>query len=140
MSKLIEQIKRHKRLRLKPYRCTAGKLTIGYGRNLDDRGITLEEAERMLGEDIGQAINDAIRYVGIYAWKKLDEVRQGVIINMAFNLGLGRLSKFVRLKAALLEGDWERAAQSIEDSLLYRQTGRRGKELAKQMRTGEWQE
>jgi lysozyme len=140
MSKLIDQLKRHEGLELKPYRCTAGKLTIGYGRNLYDRGITLDEAESLLVYDTHLATEDAMRYVdNDYAWEELNEARQAVIINMAFNLGLGRLSKFVRLKAALLEGDYERAAQSMEQSLWYKQVGRRSKELVKQMKTGEWE-
>ena len=43
-------IKKHEGLSLKPYKCTAGKLTIGYGRNIEDKGISQEEAERFLDD------------------------------------------------------------------------------------------
>ena len=52
MNRIKAQLVRHEGLRLKPYRCTAGKLTIGIGRNLDDRGISLKEAYAMLERDI----------------------------------------------------------------------------------------
>ena len=52
MSNLIEQLKRHEGKRLFPYHCTANKLTIAYGRNLDDVGVTEEEAELMLVNDV----------------------------------------------------------------------------------------
>jgi len=35
LDRILEQLVRHEGLRLKAYRCTTGKLTIGYGRNLD---------------------------------------------------------------------------------------------------------
>ena len=49
---MIRQLALHEGLRLKPYKCTSGALTIGYGRNLDARGITEAEAEMMLSHDI----------------------------------------------------------------------------------------
>ena len=57
---LIEQLMRHEGFRTKPYRCSAGKLTIGYGRNLDDKGITKAEAFMMLKNDIEEAYLDLI--------------------------------------------------------------------------------
>ena len=54
MSNLIAQLKRHESLELKPYKCTSGKLTIGVGRNLEDIGITEQEAELLLLNDIGR--------------------------------------------------------------------------------------
>jgi lysozyme len=52
MKKEIDLLKKHEGLRLKPYRCSADKLTIGYGRNLDDVGISEEEAEMLLLNDL----------------------------------------------------------------------------------------
>ena len=54
MESMIGMLKRHEGLRLKPYQDTIGKLTIGYGRNLDDRGISKEEAEYLLRNDISR--------------------------------------------------------------------------------------
>ena len=56
LERMKEQLLRHEGLRLKPYRCTAGKLTIGIGRNLDDCGISQKEAYALLDNDkIGRA-------------------------------------------------------------------------------------
>ena len=52
MNRIKAQLVRHEGLRLKPYRCTAGKLTIGIGRNLDDCGISQTEAYLLLENDI----------------------------------------------------------------------------------------
>ena len=85
MNRIKAQLVRHEGLRLKPYRCTAGKLTIGYGRNLDDRGISRKEAYAMLDRDIRdceQWLIDKIPDI----YNNLDEVRQSVLLNMCFNL------------------------------------------------------
>ena len=131
-----QMIKRHEGLRLKPYRDTVGKLTIGYGRNLEDVGISLEEAELMLEHDLDRAIQ-AAREV-IPGFDELDEVRQAVLVDMAFNLGRAGLGGFRRCRAALALGDFERAASEMLDSLWARQVGRRAEELAEMMRSGQW--
>ena len=58
MKRLIAMLQRHEGLRLKPYKCTAGKLSIGYGRNLDDMGISEVEAMVMLRHDIEQCYQE----------------------------------------------------------------------------------
>ena len=81
MNRIKAQLVRHEGLRLKPYRCTAGRLTIGIGRNLDDRGISQKEAYTMLERDIQdceQWLIDKIPEI----YNKLDEVRQSVLLNM----------------------------------------------------------
>ena len=129
-------VKRHEGLRLKPYKDTVGKLTIGYGRNLEDVGITLEEAELMLEHDLDRALKDAREVIA--GFDELDEVRQAVLVDMAFNLGRAGLAGFRNMRAALALGDFERAADEMLDSLWARQVGRRAQELADMMRSGEW--
>jgi len=118
------------------YRDTVGKLTIGYGRNLDDRGITRAEAEFMLDTDMHEAIADA---KSLPYWEKLDHVRQIVVCDMIYNLGLTKFRKFVKLGAALHLKDYTLAAHEMKDSKWYRQTERRAKVLVKAMQTGIWQ-
>ena len=132
----IDQIKRHEALRLKPYLCTAGKLTIGFGRNLDDRGITEAGAEYLLSNDI----EDFIKAVnGRWHWvEKLDEPRAWVMYNMAFNMGVVRLSGFKKFLSAVEAGDWVLAGKEMEDSDWFKQVGTRAVELQKQMITGEF--
>lgn len=136
---LIRQLKRHEGLSLKLYRCPAGYYTIGYGRNIEMNGITETEAESLLMNDVLTAAKDAETYLGLDLYEDLGEVRRAVIINMAFNLGLPKLMSFKRLKNALLERDFNLAADCMKQSLWFSQVKRRGAELVIQMRTNEWQ-
>ena len=88
---MIAQLRLHEGERLFPYKCTAGRLTIGVGRNLDDRGITAEESAYLLGHDIDDFGNGSRPSPWVL---ELDSVRQRVLLDMAFNLGLGGLLGF----------------------------------------------
>ena len=129
---LKAMLKKHEGFRGKPYRCTADKLTIGYGRNLDDVGITKEEAEYLLDNDIEQATFDALSIFPLL--KSYSETRQAVLINMVFNLGKTRFRGFKNFIKAVKSEDWERAAVEMEDSLWYKQVGKRAKELQEAIR------
>jgi lysozyme len=131
-----DQIKRDEGLRLHPYTCTANKLSIGYGRNLIDNGITEQEAEILLHGDIKIARQDAQVFAGIDVWSRLSPTRQAVIINMAFNLGLSRLRKFKRLHLNLANGRFDQAAVEMLDSRWASQVGHRAIRLADAMRLG----
>ena len=124
----------HEGLELKPYRCTAGKLTIGIGRNLDDVGITKEEALYLLNGDINRAVEEVERYL---PWvKTLDNVRMLVLVDMAFNMGILGLLKFKKMLAAVELGDYAKAADEMVSSKWYVQVGNRGRRLVLMMRTG----
>lgn len=131
----LDAVKIDEGLRLTPYICTEGKLTIGYGRNLDSIGITEEEANAMLLTDLVRAEADARVFVGA-VWPELSDVRQAVLINMSLNLGLTRLSKFIRFRASLQSQDWTAAAAEMLDSRWANQVGRRAMRLAEEMREG----
>lgn len=125
---MIDRIKKHEGLRLKPYRCTAGKLTIGYGRNLEDNGITEEEAHFLLMNDLEKSWDECCK---AFSWiSKMDKIRQGVIVELCFNMGLGRLKGFKKMLAACERGDYETASVEMLDSLWARQVGQRAKTLA----------
>ena len=135
MDRIKEQLVRHEGLRLKPYRCTAGKLTIGIGRNLDDSGISQSEAYVMLINDILNCEKQLqARIPDIY--NKLDEVRKSVLLNMCFNLGINGLLGFKNTLAFIQAGDWERAANNMLASKWAKQVGRRAIELSELMRKG----
>lgn len=123
-------------LRLKPYHCTAGKLTIGYGRNLEDVGITAEEAEMLLYNDLAAADRDLKRALPWVA--SLDAARQEALLDMAFNLGISRLLRFKKMLAALQEKDWEGAANQCLDSTYARQVGARAHRNAHALKHGVW--
>lgn len=126
----------HEGLKLKPYKCTAGKLTIGYGRNLEDRGITREEADYLLQNDIELATAQCQHEFDFF--DRLGEVRQAVLIDMCVNLGIAGLSKFVRTISLIKQGQYEMASDGMLQSLWAKQVGQRAVELATMMRTGKW--
>lgn len=129
---MIDRIKKHEGLRLKPYRCTAGKLTIGYGRNLEDNGITEEEAHFLLMNDLEKSWDECCK---AFSWiSQMDKIRQGVIVELCFNMGLGRLKGFKKMLAACERGDYEIASVEMLNSLWARQVGQRAKTLANIMK------
>lgn len=129
---LLERIKEHEGLRLKPYRCTAGKLTIGYGRNIEDRGISREEAEYLLVNDIANCKAQVLKE---FPWSVgLDNARREVLIEMCFQLGINRLSLFTKMLRALQSGNYAKAADEMLDSAWHKQTPKRAETLANIMR------
>lgn len=108
-------------LTVKPYKDQVGKLTIGYGRNLEDRGIRYSEAELMLANDIAEAEESLSKEFGFF-WGLSDE-RKAVMIDMYHNLGLSGLMKFQNMIAAIRVKDWDRAAHEIQDSRYWEQVG-----------------
>ena len=114
-------------LELKPYRCTANKLTIGVGRNLDDVGITRDEAIYLLNNDIArvkQALSENMIFKG------LDDNRQAALINMAFQLGVRGCFNFRRMWDALERKDWQAAHDEALNSAWAKQTPKRAKRIA----------
>lgn len=112
LERIKEQLVRHEGLRLKPYRCTAGKLTIGIGRNLDDCGISQTEAYVLLENDIQNCEKQLLDEIP-EIYNGLDEVRKSVLLNMCFNLGIGGLLEFNNTLTFIASGDWERAANGM---------------------------
>lgn len=134
IGKAAQLIKKHEGLKLKPYKCTSGKLTIGYGRNLDDNGITGSEAEALLYNDVQNCYAECVKFL---FWNTLNEARQAVLLDMCFNLGISRLKGFKKMLAALKGGDYEKVAKEMLDSKWAFQVKKRATELAEIMKTGE---
>lgn len=121
-----------------PNKPLKGYITVGVGINIDKRGGGLlpEEIDFLLKNRIRLAREELIR---AQPWiERLDPVRQAVLINMTFNMGLARLSGFVNTLKAAARSDWEATAAHMLDSLWAVQVGPRATRLAEQMRTGEW--
>lgn len=132
--RLRELLIKHEGLSLKPYRCTAGKLTIGVGRNLDAIGITRGEAMLLLSNDIDRVLKEATVH---FPWfNSLCPARQDVVVSMIFNLGLDGFKKFKNTINAIQSGDFEKAASEMLSSKWADQVGDRDLELAKMMRQG----
>ena len=131
---LKERIIKHEGLRLKPYRCTAGKLTIGVGRNIEDNGISKEEADFMLMNDIAQCYKELQQN---FPWEKdLSPRRRGVLVEMIFNLGITRFKQFKNMLLACQMGDFEKAANEALNSAWHKQVGKRAEVLAQVLKEG----
>lgn len=121
--RVVEVVKSHEGLSLKPYYCTAGKLSIGYGRNLEDNGITQQEAEQMLMQDLNLAMQDVYRVLPDVP--RYPEQVQTVLIDMMFNLGMSRFKTFKRFITAIEAGDYSKAIEEMRDSKWYTQVPNR---------------
>ena len=152
MQKLVE----HEGLRLQVYEDSLGIATIGIGRNLEDRGITPEELEWMdipnmdtiyeYGISEADAMYLAQNDVQIVeeellrshpCVENLDAVRQLILVDMAFNMGVPRLGKFKKMWAAIHENNFDEAAKEMLDSRWANQVKSRSTKLAHAMHTGE---
>lgn len=113
------------------YKCPAGYLTIGYGRNIEKRGISKEEAEFMFQNDYNNAIKD-LRTLLVKNSIDIVNIPQDVLFaltDMMFNMGYERLSKFKKLLYELKKGSYEGVAREMKDSKWYTQAGNRSKKL-----------
>lgn len=125
-------IKSDEGLRLMPYRCTAGKLTIGYGRNIEDRGITRDEAEYLLENDIKEAEKQADKLVNDFFG--LNDNRKIVLVSMVFQMGYTGISNFKKTIKAINDQDFETASIEMLNSKWARQTPNRAKRLSEMMK------
>ncbi len=125
----------HEGLRLKPYRDTAGKLTIGVGRNLDDVGLTRAEALFLLAGDIA-AVRGALDRRWPW-WRAMDPVRRDVLTELAFNLGASGLASFKDFLGLLKTGAFAAAASDLLGTQWAGQVGDRAQQLAVLLRTGQ---
>lgn len=134
--KLVDQLIRDEGEVHHLYKCSAGKWTIGIGRNLEDNGISHEESVFLLQNDLKRTYNE-LR--SAFDWfERLSIVRASVLINMCFNLGSVRLGTFKKTLRHIEYEEWEYAAREMLDSKWARQVGKRAVRLSEQMRSGKW--
>jgi len=139
IDKLAIELTQEEGKRNKPYLDTKGIPTIGVGRNLRDVGLFDDEINLMLKNDIQRSINDLDKYLPW--WRKMDEVRQRVLCNLCFNMGIGNSKKgllsFVNTLSYMMKGNYEAASQGMKNSKWYSDVGpNRGGKLVDMMRTG----
>ncbi|MBX9804596.1 MAG: glycoside hydrolase family protein [Alphaproteobacteria bacterium] len=120
-------------LKLKPYRDSVGKLTIGVGRNLDDEGITEAEALYLLNNDIQRVETEL---ASVQYFPQLSDIRQRVLIEMTFNMGRSGVMEFKEMWSAIEAQDWNGAADAMLNSEWANEVGQRAVRLATCMRTG----
>ena len=130
--RLAQQLLTDEGLRLKPYRCTAGKLSIGVGRNLDDRGITEAEALMLLQNDINAFWGQLV--VSMPWVLTAPEPVQEALLNMCFNMGLGGLLQFKTTLGFIRDREYGQAADAMLQSKWAGQVGARAQRLATMVR------
>ena len=133
--RLAAQLRLHEGVEHKPYKCTAGYLTIGVGRNIEERGLSDDEIDYLLNNDVNIATDELVATFDWYA--DLDPIRQRVVVDMVFNLGMPRFKQFQNMIAAIEAGDWMEASDEMMDSRWAQQVGLRASRLAEMMETGE---
>jgi lysozyme len=130
---VIREIKRDESFRAKPYKDTVGKLTIGYGRNLDDVGISKREALELLRYDVFVANRELLSFPW---YDSLTSCRKRALLNMMYNLGFTRFNKFKKMIKAFKIGDYNLAADEALDSKWAKQVGSRADRIAELIRQG----
>jgi lysozyme len=154
---LLEELVKHEGLRLQVYQDTLGIDTIGVGRNLKDRGISKEELDELdiptidhvyeygiteadamlLAENDVQIVEEELLRAHPCV-EDLDAVRQLVLVDMAFNMGVPRLCKFKKMWNAIHENKFDAASKEMLDSRWANQVKSRSVKLANAMHNGEF--
>jgi lysozyme len=153
----IEELIKHEGLKLQVYKDTLGIDTIGIGRNLEDRGISQEELDDLdipnmdviyeygiteadavyLAQNDVQIVEDELLRAHPCV-DRLDSVRQLILMDMAFNMGVPRLCKFQKMWNAIHEEKYDVAAKEMLDSRWANQVKSRAIKLANAMHNGEF--
>lgn len=131
---LIKQLRIDEGVRKHPYLCTAKKLTIGVGRNLDDVGLSDDEIDYLLANDIKRveaALDKALPW-----WRQMTDRRQQALANFCFNVGIGTVLTFKNTLAFLKAGDYDRAADNLLLSKYAKQVGQRAVRVSQMIREG----
>ena len=105
------------------YECQSGYMSIAHGRNLEQRGITKEEANYLLQNDIDIALKELSGIIKNF--EKLPNKVKLVLIDMHYNLGLSKLLGFEKMLDAIDQRDFEKAAEELLDSRYAQQVKRR---------------
>lgn len=139
-AELTAQLRRDEGEKLHAYQDHLGYWTIGVGRLIDPRkggGISRAESAMLLANDIDQTMRELLRrepWIGT-----LSLPRQGVLINMAFQMGVDGLLKFKNTLKMIEQGEYEKASEAMLQSLWAQQTPNRAYRLSRQMRLDAWE-
>lgn len=104
-----------------PYKCSAGQITIGIGRNLTDNGLSEDEIEYLFEHDMMRVEAEAISEFGDKRWESFSLKVKLVILDMLFNMGLSRFKTFKKMIKALKQFNWREASEELRNSRYFRQ-------------------
>jgi len=140
IEQLTAQLRRDEGTMATAYKDSMGWLTIGVGRLIDSRkpgaGLRPDEIDYLLKNDIADRVQALQKALPWFA--KLDQARQGVLINMAFQMGTAGLLAFRQTLGLVRDGRYAEASEQMMKSKWAEQTPARARRLAEQMKTGEW--
>jgi len=102
-----------------PYRDTVGKLSIGIGRNLTDRGLLPSEIEFLFLNDIAIVEHDLDCFLPW--WRLRPETVQRALVNLCFNMGIIKLLKFKNTLRCIELGQYGAAVANLKKSLWFKQ-------------------
>lgn len=139
ISELTKQLRADEGVVSHAYQDHLGYWTIGVGRLIDKRkggGLRPFEIDYLLRNDIEDRINELTKRLPWF--QNLDDARRGVLLNMSFQMGVDGLMQFRNTLEMIKQGDYDKAADGMLNSLWARQTPERAKRLSIQMRTGAW--
>ena len=136
------EIKRHEGEVLKIYEDSLGYKTLGIGHLCQPEDpeyawevgtkVSQEVVDMYYEQDFKKHYQETVHVYGSYEdFQNLPEPIQRVLVNMCFNLGGTRFSKFKNMLKACKEHNWEEMARQMQDSRWYYQVGRRSQELQK---------
>tara|TARA_R100000234_G_C4973341_1_gene167340 strand:+ start:75 stop:512 length:438 start_codon:yes stop_codon:yes gene_type:complete len=131
VEKLKDQLILHEGLELRSYKCSAGFVTLGVGRNVEELGITVEEARYLLDNDILRVSKELDN--NIPWWRDLSEVRQRVFLDMCFNLGISRFLQFQKTLGHAKAGNFKDCADEMLNSKWASDVGTRATRLSEAM-------
>lgn len=139
MSKIIQMLRLHEGVKSHAYQCTAGKWTIGVGRNIDQAGglgISDDEIDYLLTNDVRRVVEELDK---AFPWfSGLDQVRKDAMIDICFNVGITRLKGFAKGLAAMAAGDYQTAGYEFSDSNWSRQVKGRAETIVNMIRFGNY--
>lgn len=128
----MPRLKTEEGFRAMPYKDSKGLLTVGYGLNL-----TVPQPEAVWAAALAAAVGIVEQDLQRFDWyQKLDPVRQSVLLDMAYNMGMGSLLHFPHMLAAIAKGDWQTAHDEMLNSQYARDVGNRAVVLSQILLTG----
>jgi lysozyme len=124
LAQLMDDLQIDEGRELLPYTDTMGKITIGVGRNLTDRGITDAECDAMLADDIALVCGELDK--SLSWWRLMPAPRQRVLANLCFNMGLTKLLEFTTFLSLMRTAQFHAAASDLQGTAWYGEVGQRG--------------
>jgi len=137
---IYSQLREDENTILHAYEDHLGYLTIGTGRLIDKRkggGITEIEADYLLKNDVFKRESQMMLRLPWYG--NLSAARRGVLLNMAFQMGVDGMLAFTETLAHVRAGRYDEASRAMLNSRWAQQTPERAQRLAVQMRVDDWQ-